>query len=303
MLSILTKPSRPWRRRWILRLGFSGVCLWLAASAAATWHLTRRSLPPFPEPPPRVEWARIEEQRVPTQDGETLGAWLWSGGSSPLCVVLCHGHRASRSSLLAIAEVLARAGHSFLAISHRAHGDSTGAGHDFGWSARADVVAAVELVESRLPGKRVIVLGQSLGAAAAVFAAGELSSRVRGYILESPYGDLKTAVRNRTGMYLSMGLDDVAYTGLLLWSGVFLPVGADEISTLEHAADIPAATPVLLLAGTEDRHASLTEIEALNARLGSRSRLVLFQGASHSKLWASDRELYARSVLQFISGL
>lgn len=91
--------------------------------------------------------------------------------------------------------------------------------------------------------------------------------------------------------------------GLLLWSGAFLPVSADKISTLEHAADIPSATPVLLLAGTEDRHTRLTEIEALNTRLGSRSRLILFQGASHSKLWASDRELYARSVLQFISGL
>jgi uncharacterized protein len=287
----------------MLRLGFSGVCLWLAVSAAATWHLTRRSRPPFPEPLPGVEWARIEEHRVPTRDGETLGAWLWPGGSSPLCIVLCHGYNESRSTRLALAEMLARAGHSFLAISHRAHGDSSGEGHDFGWSARADVAAAVDLVEARLPGKRVIVLGHSLGAAAAVFAAGELGSRVGGYILESPYGDLKTAVRNRTRMYLSMGLDDVAYTGLLLWSGAFLPVSAAEISTLEHAADIPAATPVLLLAGTEDRHAGLDEIHALNTRLGSRSRLVLFHGASHSKLWTSDRELYARSVLQFLSGL
>ena len=33
-----------------------------------------------------------------------------------------------------------------------------------------------------------------MGAAAAVFASGELARRVHGYVLECPYQDLKTAV-------------------------------------------------------------------------------------------------------------
>ena len=37
----------------------------------------------------------------------------------------------------------------------------------------------------------MIVDGNSMGAAAAVFAGRELAHRVRGYILESPYQDLK----------------------------------------------------------------------------------------------------------------
>ena len=60
------------------------------------------------------------------------------------------------------------------------------------------MIAAVEFLERHRPGKPIVVLGASLGAAAAVFASGELAHRVQGYILESPYKDLKTAVRNRS---------------------------------------------------------------------------------------------------------
>ena len=79
----------------------------------------------------------------------------------------------------------------------RAHGDSTGEFDDAGYGARRDVCAAVEFLERRRPGRPVIVDGNSLGSAAAIFAAGELGHRVAAYILECPYQDLKIAVWNR----------------------------------------------------------------------------------------------------------
>src|SRR5437016_12545555 len=100
-------------------------------------------------------------------------------------------------------------------ISLRAPGDSTGDFNDIGFSARHDVIAAVEFLERRRPGRPVVVLGVSLGAAAAIFAAGELGHRVQGYILESPYQDLKVAVRNRVETYLPPVVDRLAYQGLL----------------------------------------------------------------------------------------
>ena len=55
----------------------------------------------------------------------------------------------------------------------------------------ATSIAAVEFLKARKPDRPVVIMGTSLGAAAAVFAAGELGHRVAGYILESPYQDLK----------------------------------------------------------------------------------------------------------------
>jgi alpha-beta hydrolase superfamily lysophospholipase len=78
-------------------------------------------------------------------------------------------------------------------ISLRAHGDSTGDFNDMGYSARHDVVAAVEFLERRRPGNPIVIHGLSMGAGAAVFASGELGHRIKGYVLESPYRDLKIA--------------------------------------------------------------------------------------------------------------
>ena len=65
--------------------------------------------------------------------------------------------------------------------------------------------AAVEFLEKRRPGRPLIVSGNSMGSAAAVFAAKELGHRVQGYILESPYQDLKVAVWNRLDNSLPRG--------------------------------------------------------------------------------------------------
>jgi alpha-beta hydrolase superfamily lysophospholipase len=87
-------------------------------------------------------------------------------------------------------------GYAVLMISLRCHGDSTGNYHDVGYRARYDIHAPVAFLEARRPGRPVIVIGNSMGAAAAIFAANELGNRVHGYVLESPYQDLKVAVWN-----------------------------------------------------------------------------------------------------------
>src|SRR2546426_914446 len=83
-----------------------------------------------------------------------------------------------------------------------------------------------------LGGRPVVVWGSSLGAAATIFAAKDLGHQVSGYILECPYQDLHTAVRNRTEIYLPPLLDRVAYAGLLTVSTLVLP-NADKISPIE----------------------------------------------------------------------
>jgi uncharacterized protein len=108
-------------------------------------------------------------------------------------------------------------------ISFRAHGDSTGEINDIGYSARHDVIAAVAFLEQRRPGKPILVHGTSLGSAAAAFASGELAGRVRGYVLECPYRDVKSAVWNRTREYLPPVLDVIAYAGLRLVAPLVLP--------------------------------------------------------------------------------
>jgi alpha-beta hydrolase superfamily lysophospholipase len=210
-------------------------------------------------------------------------------------VVVLHGNRGCRRDGLTAAEFFAGQGCSVLLVSLRAHGDSSGEVNDFGYCARRDVVAAVEFLENERPGRRIIINGTSLGAAAAIFASADLGERVSGYVLESPYRDLHRAVRNRTAVYLPPVLDSIAYTGVALVGPLILP-DADRISPINHVGDIPSSVPVLFLSGTRDNRACPSEAQELCDRIASHGRLVLFEGAGHGSLIRADPQRFGEAV-------
>jgi alpha-beta hydrolase superfamily lysophospholipase len=275
------------------------LALWLMASFAVAYQLTRRHRPISAEPVPAISWGTLEPHRLRTRDGQEIGAWLVRGDDEAASVLLLHGNGGSRIASLSRAELLASQGFTVLMITFRAHGDSTGTSNDIGFSARHDVLAAVEFLERCRPGKPIIVHGASLGSAAAAFATGELAHRVRGYILESPYRDLKTAVRNRTENALPPILDWIAYLGLRTVAPFVLP-DLERISPLRAVAGIPPDVPVLILAGGEDRNARPEEARAIYDRIRSHARLILFEHAGHVNFPRADPERYRQSILGFL---
>jgi uncharacterized protein len=299
MQSFLSRQFSRRRIKWGLLAVGVVLLLWLLASFAVAYRLTRRPRPLLAETLPVVSWGKLEAHRLTTRDGRELGAWFLAGNEEKPSIVLLHGNRECRSSCLKQAEMLAAQAYPVLLLTQRAHGDSTGEINDFGYSARQDVVAAVDWLSQRRPGKPIVLFGRSLGAASAVFAAGELRDRISGYILECPYQDLNHAVRNRTAIYLPAGADWFAYQGLDLVAPLVLSDVA-KISPLEAIGEIPEDVPILILAGSRDRHARLEEAQAIYERVKSHAELVVFEGASHLNLFATDAALYRHSVLQFL---
>ena len=257
------------------------------------------SEPRFAEPVPVVDWGKIESHRLKTIDGQEIGTWLVAGSGEASSVVLIHGIGASRSACLSRAKLLAAQGCAVLMISLRAHGDSTGELNDMGFSARHDVVAAVEFLERQRPGKPIILHGLSMGGAAAVFAARELGHRAQGYILESPYSNLKLAVRHRTENALPPLFDQIAYLGLRVVSPLVLP-NLEQTSPIDAVSGIPGDVPVLILAGGEDPVARPEEARAILDRVRSHGKLTLFEHAGHMNFLETDPDLYQRSVVEFL---
>jgi uncharacterized protein len=283
--------------RWLV--GITIVLLaWLTVSSAIAFRLTRQPRAWFPEPAPHVAWGSIEDHRLRTRDRQDIGAWFVEGTDKDNApqILLLHGNKGSRANSLKRAEFLASAGYPVLMISLRAHGDSTGDFNDVGYSARHDVVVAVEFLERKHPGRSIVVMGVSLGSAAAIFASQELGRLVHGYILESPYQDLKTAVWNRTQTYLPPVLAQVAYAGLRAVGPFFLP-NLEEIAPLRAIDGIPSDVPVLIMAGLADRLARPDEAKALFDRVASHGELAFFPGADHNNLFPSAPDRYRRMVL------
>ena len=272
--------------------------LWLSVSCLIAYKLTHRRGARSPEVAPGLTWGRIEPVRLKTVDDHEVGAWFVEGRPEAASVLILHGHKGRRSNSLSRAELLASRGFAVMMPTLRAHGDSSGDFDDVGYGARHDVVAAVDFLERRRPGRPIVVDGNSMGAAAAVFAARDLGRRVRGYILESPYQDLKVAVWNRVDNALPPGLSHAAYLGLRAVAPAFLP-HLDAIAPVDAIASIPEDVPVLILSGDADRLARPHEARALLDRVEGHGRLVVFPGAGHGELLRASPALYARTVTAF----
>jgi uncharacterized protein len=292
-------PKKPRRWiKWLVTLTVLGLISWLGSSYWVAYRYTHRSQPIADEKIPTIAWGDIEPFRLTTVDREQIGAWFIEGREKQPVVLLLHGNGACRSTCLGPAELLASAGCAVLSISLRAHGDSTGEINDFGYSARHDVVAAVDWVEKNHPGRRIVVFGQSLGAAAAIFAAKELGTRVSGYILESPFLDVRSAVWIRLQMRLPPVLDWIAYAGLSAVAPLVIP-DLDRISLLEAIETIPPSVLVLILAGSKDERVPEKDSRAIAERIPNHSRLIVIDG-DHLALDEAEPIAYRTALLDFI---
>ena len=294
-------PRRAWVRRGLVVVLVLVVGWWLTSLAVA-YRSTRRPHAPFPEPAPEFVCGRFEGHRLGTSDGEELGAWFLPGRPGRPAVLLLHGHGGSRHHSLKAAAVFADLGCAVLLLTHRAHGDSTGEFNDFGYSARHDVAAGVAFLKGRCPGSPVVVRGVSMGAAAALFAAELVRDDVAAWVLESPYRDLRTALKNRTEIYLPPLVGDVAFVSLSLTGQLFI-TEADHATPLRAIEAIPASQPVVILAGECDDRARPEEARALFERVAGHGKLVWFPNAGHESLVRANPELYREAVRELLDRL
>jgi uncharacterized protein len=294
---------RPTRRKLF---GFALVFLligWAASTFAVTWSLTHRRDRQHPETPFPIEGAERTDLTLTTSDGETLGAWLFPGRDNRPIAIVMHGNNGSRTRSRTTIELLAKKGCTVLAVSLRAHGDSTGSVNDIGWSARKDLIAAVNFIENRFPGREIIVCGRSMSSAAAIFAARELGNRLAGYWLEQPYNSLETAAWRRLQQQLPPVFDAAAFAGMRMWSSALLPVSLGEIAPARCVCDIPEGCPLVILSGDADHNLPLDDVREVFDPVKDRARLVVFPGAGHIAMPESDPALYERELDAFLASV
>jgi alpha-beta hydrolase superfamily lysophospholipase len=287
--------------RWTLRLLAVALLTWIATSGVATWILVRRHRPRFSEPIAAADSKRFQELRVSTRDGADLGAWFVPAPHADVAVLVLHGQNGSRTVEAPDVRFFADQGLAVLCPTLRAHGDSSGERNDFGWSARADVVACVDELGRRAPGVPILVYGRSLGAAAAIYAGEELGTRVAAYLLESPYRDLAAATRHRLDVRLPPPLNGVAYLGLRLWAPLFLGVRVDHLRPLDRVAAIPSEVPIVFLSGANDDLAPLAEVAELRDRCDGHATLVTFPGGTHVDVAGGDAARFRSTLLAAVA--
>lgn len=229
-----------------------------------------------------------------SQSGATVRGWFIPGEKGGGAIVLMHGVRANRLSMLDRARFLSRAGYSVLLFDFQAHGESTGKNITFGFLESKDAQAAIAFLHSNAPGEKVGVIGISMGGAAAVLSDPPLD--VNAAVLEMVYPSIDQAVRNRLTMRLG-GWSGVL-TPLLSWQlKPRLGISSADLRPIDKVGTL--TSPKLFIVGAEDRHTTLEESRQMFSAASEPKELWVVGGAKHVDLYPLVKGEYEQRVLSF----
>jgi uncharacterized protein len=268
-----------------------------ALVAGVSWVVGDQLSAPVPRTlgaPPAVLDARTVEFH--SASGSFVHGWLSPGEAGNGAILLIHGVRGDRRDMLSRAEFLHRAGYAVMLIDLQAHGESSGKHITFGYLESRDVSGALELLRKEVPGERIGVIGESLGAAAFVLANDRPG--VSAVVLESMYPTIDQALSNRLRLHLG-GPGPVLAPLLEILLQTRLGVRAADLRPIDHIAGLDA--PVFIISGSRDEHTTPQETEAIFAAAVQPKQLWLVPGAAHVNLHDFAQEEYERRVLEYFA--
>jgi alpha-beta hydrolase superfamily lysophospholipase len=285
------KPRLVRNRTWVVAGVFTAV-LWSIYGAwifGSIYCTTCNHIVALPKDLP------VERVAFSSKSGAIIRGWLVNAEANRGVVILQHGIHADKSTLVSRARLMSQAGYAVLLFDFQAHGESIGDEITFGFLESRDSQAAVEFVKKRFPGKRVAVIGVSLGAAAAVLAKPPLD--VQALVLEMMYPTIEEATKDR----IEIRLGPIARCfSPLLTAQIPWHAGChgEDLRPIDAVAAI--STPKLFIAGTADLETKFSEAENIFANAAEPKALIAVTGGRHQDLLRFAPEQYKTNVLDFL---
>lgn len=235
-----------------------------------------------------------ENIEFPSESGANIKGWFLKGEEGKGAVVLMHGLRSNRLSLIERIRFLRNSGYSVLAFDFQGSGESKGESLTFGYLESRDATASLKFIKQKLPNEKVGVVGISMGGAA--FLLQKDPQKVDALILEMVYPTIQKAIENRLNLWLFNGADNLAFL-LTKQLPMRIGVSVEELRPLDHIKSVNC--PTFIIAGENDHHTTLTESRQLFETANQPKDLWIVPQAEHGDLLKNAPKDYERKVLEF----
>jgi fermentation-respiration switch protein FrsA (DUF1100 family) len=284
------------RRYRILRIAAFGILAFAIALMAGIWvagdvliHPANTAIGPPPSDFPAQSVA------FKSSSGALIQGWFASGQGRG-AVLLLHGVRANRLSMLDRARFLHAAGYSVMLIDFQASGESGGKAITFGYLEARDAAAALARLRELVPGERVGIIGTSMGGAATLLADPPLD--VDAMVLEQVYPTLSQAVDDRLELHAG-ALGRWLAPLLVCTVRPHLGITMDQLRPIERIGQIDV--PKLLIVGDADQHTRMDESMAMYRAAAGPKQLWVVHGAKHVDLFRYSGREYEVRLLAFFN--
>ena len=241
--------------------------------------------------PDNLNGSSVEFQ---SNSGSTIHGWYIPGQRGAGAIVLMHGVRSNRLSMVERARFLSHEGYSVLLFDFQAHGESPGDHITFGYLESEDAKAAIDFIRNAAPGERIGVIGESMGGAASLLASPPLT--VNSMVIEMVYPTINDAVADRLTTHLGRWAK-VLSPLLLVQLKPRLGISADNLRPIDHVGKL--TMPKLFIAGANDQHTTLAESRKIFEMASEPKEFWVVPGAAHVDLHKAARVEYEQRVVDF----
>jgi pimeloyl-ACP methyl ester carboxylesterase len=245
---------------------------------------------------------RVQNISFTASDGVRLHGWLAIASPNVPTIILVHGFKSTRISMLPWARFLYAAGYNVLLFDDRGCGQSDGWGIGLGTTEPNDVIGAVRYLEGRsdLTNKHYGALGVSLGAGVVLLAAAREPALVA-IVADSAWADEHPQLDRMSNVPLGrFSLPVLPYEPAL----VDALIGARLEATSPSAA-IGKIGPraVFLIHSADDRNTTtpLTGEVRLYAAAGQPKQQWIVPSGGHAGALAAHPAEYQQRVLAFLA--
>ena len=253
-----------------------------------------------------VEDGRPADIEEPGQTCETvyitsnvkLQCWSIKADSAKGTVIIFHGYRGSKSSMIDRSDEFLKLGYNTLLVDFMGSGGSEGNSTTIGFKEAEEVKSAFDYVAAKGE-KHIFLFGTSMGAAAVMKAVHDYQLPATGLFLECPFG---TMLKTVTVRVKAMGLHKFPTAYLLMfWGGIENGFWAFAHNPEEYARGIKL--PVLLMYGEADNRVSREETDQIFENLKGRKTLKTFPLSGHEDYLYKYKDLWISDVTDFLRNL
>ena len=240
-----------------------------------------------------------KSSNLTADDGTELAAWYFAASESTHDYAVClHGYTNEPIGMARYAKRFHDRGMNVLAPAARAHERSGGDYIGMGWPERLDIVAWIERIVQADPKARILVFGESMGAATAMNVAGEpLPANVKCIIEDCGYTSAWAECAEQLHVQYKLPPFPVLSMANLMMRFTDRYTLRDANAIRQVAKSI---TPMLFIHGEADALVPCAMVYRLYEAANCDKQLLTVPGAGHCLSASVAPKLYWSAVRSFI---